>query len=488
MRFGTFGSPARTAAATGRRPTERPGGGVGQRPAAADHYSLRAHVHVGLARPAPAMSASQSTDRPPVKRRSELALRAAARGVLGALLVVVGTLMILVGVVVALAARMRPRSPQPRLLWGAQPIISLVNLSRAMREGGFQSETVSLDASPLYARELFDHLPFHRGGSAAVLFVGNHLRAYAFFARALPRYDVFHYFFDGGVLMGTPLARVELPLLRALGKRIVLIPYGGDAFVFDGVANPLWRQALMVEYSRLGDQAERIERRVRRGTRYADAVVGSVVHVASLPRWDVLPVTAYPIDARPVEPVPPSLDGTVRIAHSANHRGAKGTDFLIAAVDELRAEGYDVELDLIERVPNDEALARMARADIYVDQLLFGYAMAALEAMALGKVVISGLEDTPDYTLFRRYSYLDECPIVPATPETVAQVLRDLIAARERWGELGAASREYVERWHSYAAARELYGAIYRRIWDGQEVDLINFYHPLRRRGRERVH
>ena len=103
----------------------------------------------------------------------------------------------------------------------------------------------------------------------------------------------------------------------------------------------------------------------------------------------------------------------MRIVHSANHRGAKGTDFLVAAVEQLRAEGHDLELDLIERVPNSEAVARVAAADMYVDQLLFGYAMAALEAMALGKVVISGIEDTPDYQLFRRYSYLDECPIVP---------------------------------------------------------------------------
>jgi hypothetical protein len=108
--------------------------------------------------------------------------------------------------------------------------------------------------------------------------------------------------------------------------------------------------------------------------------------------------------------------------------------------------------------------------------------------MALGKVVISGLEETPDYVLLRRYSYLDECPIVPGSPETIGQVLRDLIARRERWAEIGAASRAYVERWHSYHAAQELYGAIYRRIWDGEDVDLINLYHPLRRRGGQRVH
>jgi glycosyltransferase involved in cell wall biosynthesis len=453
-------------------------------PAATDHYSLSALRHVErTANRRSRMSAPPSPDRPPAKPRLELAVRAVMRRVLGTVLAVVGLLMICAGALMASLGRSRARLQKPRLLWGAQPIISLVNLSRAMKEGGYPSETVTVDSSPLYARELFDHHLYQQGGNAAVVFVGNQLRAYRFFMRALSRYDVFHYFFDGGILTWTPLSRMELPVLRALGKKLVLLPYGGDAFVYDGIANPLWRQALMIEYASLGDATERIERRVRRSTRYADVVVGSVVHVACLPRWDVLPLTAYPIDARALDPVPPSTIGTVRIAHSANHRGAKGTDFLVAAVDALRGEGYDVELDLIERVPNQEALARMAQADVYVDQLLFGYAMAALEAMALGKVVISGLEDTPDYAVFRRYSYLGECPIVPASPETIADVLRELVARRDGWPQIGLASRAYVERWHSYEAARDLYGSIYRRIWAGEDIDLINLYHPLRRGG-----
>ena len=77
---------------------------------------------------------------------------------------------------------------------------------------------------------------------------------------------------------------------------------------------------------------------------------------------------------------------------------------------------------------------------------------------------------------------------MPASPETIARVLRELIADRERWAAIGAASREYVERWHSYEAAAELYGAIYRRIWNGEDVDLINLYHPLRRAGPRPAH
>jgi hypothetical protein len=427
------------------------------------------------------MSASDRTSRTSFWHQHELAFRAAVRGLLRLILCVPGAILVATGALVAVVARVRGRRDQPRLLWGVQPIISLVNLSRAMAEAGYPSETVALSPSRLYAPELFDHRPYRVTGNIALQFVVNQVRAYLFCARALRRYDVFHYFFYGGILSGTSLARLELPLLRLLGKKLVLMPYGSDAFVLDDIANPLWRGGLMFEYAQLGSAAERIERRVRRHTRYANVVVGSVVHVASLPRWDVLPVTAYPIDARPIEPVLPSEKGPIRIVHSANHRGAKGTEFLVAAVEQLLREGYDVELDLIERVSNREALRRVAAADVYVDQLLFGYAMAALEAMALGKVVVSGLEDTPDYQLFRRYSYLDECPIVGASPETITEVLRKLIDERARWRQIGEESRKYVERWHSYDAAAELYGAIYRRIWNGEDIDLMNLYHPLLR-------
>jgi glycosyltransferase involved in cell wall biosynthesis len=100
--------------------------------------------------------------------------------------------------------------------------------------------------------------------------------------------------------------------------------------------------------------------------------------------------------------------------------------------------------------------------------------------MALGKVVVGALEEMPAYDVFRRYSYLGECPIVPATVDTIERVLRDLIARRSEWPAIGRRSRAYVERRHSPAACRELFEAIYSRIWHRKEVDLINLYHPLR--------
>jgi hypothetical protein len=407
-------------------------------------------------------------------------LRTAARVTIDALLALPGLALLLVGALLAIARGRPGPEERPRLLWGTTPLKSLTYISQALAAGGYKSETVVTELYPIVDRADFDHHLHVSARGAGLAHVGYSVKAYLFLARALSRYDVFHYFFDGGVLRHAGLRRLELPLLRLLGKRVVMMPYGSDTWILDRVPDLSWRHALAIEYGELGNRAAAIERRVRRLTRQADAVVGCLVHATCLPRWDVLPLTYYPVDTDRLRPVPPMTEGPIRIAHAANHRGAKGTEFLITAVERLRAEGTDLDLTLIERRPNREALELIAAADIYVDQLVFAYALAALEGMALGKVVVSGLEDTPAYQPFRRYSYLGECPIVPATVDTIESVLRDLIAHRDEWPAIGRRSRAYVERRHSPAACRELFEAIYGRIWHRKEVDLINLYHPLR--------
>lgn len=407
-------------------------------------------------------------------------VRTAARVTIDTLLALPGIALLLAGALLAIVRGRPGPGERPRLLWGTTPLKSLTYMSRALAEGGYKSDTVVTELYPIVERADFDHHLHVSARGAGLAHVGYTVKAYLFLASALSRYDVFHYFFDGGVLRHAGLRRLELPLLRLLGKRVVLMPYGSDTWILDRVPDLSWRHALAIEYGELGNRAAAIERRVRRLTSQADVVVGCLVHATCLPRWDVLPLTCYPIDTGRLRPVPPRTEGPIRIAHAANHRGAKGTEFLVAAVERLRAEGTDLELTLIEKRPNQEALELIAAADIYVDQLVFAYALAALEGMALGKVVVSALEDTPAYQVFRRYSYLGECPIVPATVDTIERVLRELIARRSEWPAIGRRSRAYVERRHSPSACRELFEAIYGRIWHGEQVDLINLYHPLR--------
>ncbi|CAN5239594.1 glycosyltransferase family 4 protein [soil metagenome] len=396
-----------------------------------------------------------------------------------------GIILIPIGLICSWLAMLMPnRRKKPRLLWASSPIKSLAYMACALKEAGYKSETVVLESSAICTRNDFDHvlMPFQPKNRFTVLLAWllTNFRAYIFFARTLVHFDIFHFYFDGGILRRTLLARFELCLLRLAGKRIVLMPYGSDAFVYDLIPNPIWRHALLTHYPMHGDAAAQIQKRIRRMTAKADTVVGCLVHIVNLPRWDILPLTCYPIDTQHIQPSLPKTTGPIRIAHAPNHRGIKGTEYLLAAIHRLQQEGHDIELDIIEKLPNTIALQRINQADIFVDQLVFGYALAALEGFAMGKIVITAIEDTPMYELFRRYSYLNECPAIAANTMSIYVVLKDLIARRRQWPMIGAASRTYAERRHSYKATAEMFEAIYKKIWYGDEnIDLINFYHPL---------
>src|SRR5690606_16217756 len=101
----------------------------------------------------------------------------------------------------------------------------------------------------------------------------------------------------------------------------------------------------------------------------------------------------------------------------------------------------------------------------------------AVEGMSAGLAVIANLEDRR-YTLpFRRWAFLDECPIVSGSPETIVDVLRELVTRPELRRQLASANRAYAEKYHSMASAQFLFGNVIAHL-TGEPVDLLNLYHP----------
>jgi hypothetical protein len=93
--------------------------------------------------------------------------------------------------------------------------------------------------------------------------------------------------------------------------------------------------------------------------------------------------------------------------------------------------------------------------------------------------VMSNLEHEAYTRVFRRYAFLNECPILSTTPENLTQNLRVLVKNPKLREELGRAGRKYVEKYHSYEMAQYLFGSIYEKIIRGRDVDLMNLFHPL---------
>ena len=72
------------------------------------------------------------------------------------------------------------------------------------------------------------------------------------------------------------------------------------------------------------------------------------------------------------------------------------------------------------------------------------------EALMLGKPVVCYLRaEWLEQMRAEVPGYVEELPVVSATPDTVERVLRDLIADPERRREIGRRSREFALKWHS---------------------------------------
>ena len=387
-----------------------------------------------------------------------------------------------------------PRKP-PRLVWGPTPIISNKYWSGALSRAGWQSTTLMYPPPSISKKEDFDLYvlelvpwPLINRLPGLDRRVKQLLNPYICFVYALLKFDVFHHPMRGGYLMLTPLWRLEAPLLKLAGKKTIIIPFGGDFYMYSRVADTSLRHALLLSYPELARTERQTERRVRYWERRADAVVPGFMGADGLARWDALPFAPWSIDTSEWRPRRSysnndGTNGPVRVLHTPNHRGFKGTEFLVRAVEGLRAEGLKVELLLAEGVPNAEVRRLMAEeADILAEQFVAtAYAMSGIEGMASGLPVMANLGNEAYTRPFRRWSYLEECPVLSTSPETLKGNLRALVVDPALREELGRAGRSYVEKYHSEGAARALFGELYKKVWHGDaSADPMGLFHPLK--------
>lgn len=155
----------------------------------------------------------------------------------------------------------------------------------------------------------------------------------------------------------------------------------------------------------------------------------------------------------------------IRIAHAPTNRAIKSTDAFLAAMQNLQAKHYPIEVVLIEGRTHAECLRLKATADILVDQLQLGYGCNAIEAWGMGIPVVGGVTTASwrDHMVERYDLALSPTglPFYSATEESLERHLIDLIddpALRLEWAVIGAT---HARRWHSQAHSVEQMSRIY---------------------------
>lgn len=388
-----------------------------------------------------------------------------------------------VGVLVWLFGRWgSPATKKPRLVWGSTPLINNSHWSRAMSAVGYSSETFTANYySTINNRNDWDRLLDEQWNWCPRV-----IKPILAFLWSLNRYDVFFLSADGYFIGSYPgIWMLQALLLKLAGKKVVFIPYGGDTYVYRRIRSSTLQQGLMASYPTAAKMQNTIANRLDYWCRHADACIPAVMGMDGFGRWDVLMASPLFLQldewrASTRHSDADGRNGTVTICHAPNHRGFKGSEFVIDAVKKLQDEGLKVELRLLEKMQNNDVRRFLnEQADILVEQLIFtGHGLNGLEGLASGLPVISNLEDETYILPMRRWSYFSECPIVSATPENLIDVLRKLITRPELRKKLGCAGRQYAEKYHGMDSAVHLFEAVIDLAY-GRCDSLINLYHPL---------
>jgi glycosyltransferase involved in cell wall biosynthesis len=290
---------------------------------------------------------------------------------------------------------------------------------RALRRKGVEARLVVFERYRLHPEADWS---LDRGGGLA----RRQLTQWRALARLLPRTDVFHFYF-GLTLVPRSL---QFPILRAAGRKSVLHYLGSDI---------------------RGKSPDELAW----GRRAGAQIVGSYDAARWVPEAEVVPPG---VDLARYEPAPPSDSPRPLVVHAPSSRRRKGTEHVVAA-----CEALGVELEIVEGLHHDETKERYRRADVVVDQLNAGwYGLFAIEAMALGKPVVTFLHDEAARRTEEAFGVA--VPIVNATKETLADRLRPLVESPAERRRIGAASRAYVERVHDADRVADRLLDVYARL------------------------
>ncbi|PQB04845.1 glycosyltransferase family protein [Aureitalea marina] len=162
------------------------------------------------------------------------------------------------------------------------------------------------------------------------------------------------------------------------------------------------------------------------------------------------------VDLLPFQP--PRAENPIVILHGINRSSyyKKGNDYFEAALEQVKASyGDRIMIDTVEDLPYQEYIEHVAKADIVLDQVYaFDQGYNALEAMARGKVVLTGAERE-----FMEHYQLKEQVAVNVLPdsEQIARVMSELIEAPEKLTQIGRNARDFIAEYHDYVQVAKQY-------------------------------
>jgi len=323
-------------------------------------------------------------------------------------------------------------------------------LASAMRSLGLPAKSVYFHKNPFGLRG-----DYNLGLGTNRLNLINYLKRLGFFVFALFKFDVFQFNY-GRTLLPKYL---DLPVLKFFGKKIVVVFHGcdvRDCQKFFSSYQAQGRDHLKNDVGFTKKQAL-----VSELSRYADALVVATADLLEINKDFIYIPAAIDLEkwvaAKPGKRDAPKE--VIKIVHSPTDREIKGTEFIMDAIENLKKEGYQVELALLEGLPAAKVKEIFQSTDIVVDQVLSNwYGTVSIEGMALGKPVIVSYDEELKTKL------RPDLPVVRADRYDLEQVLRGLLKDKSRWDLLGKSGIEFVKKYHAAEVVAKKYLNLYQSL------------------------
>lgn len=278
---------------------------------------------------------------------------------------------------------------------------------------------------------------------------------------------------SGRPLFGDPLGRAvesDLRALRSAGLAVALLFHGSE------VRLPSRHRERMPDSPfapGLWSLTSVLEAQARRMSELADGFEGPIFVTTpdlliDVPGATWLPVTIDPDRWRPARAPFTALDGPPTVAHVPSSAVVKGTDLIEPTLLRLHAEGV-IRYRPLRGLTASEMPSAYTDADVVLDQFRIGtYGVAACEAMAAGRIVISNVGEQVRAEAERHLG--EPLPIIEATTSTLESLLREVIAHPEAHRLLAARGPDYARRHHD---GRRSAGVVSRWL-TGSEQSLVD--------------
>jgi len=294
-----------------------------------------------------------------------------------------------------------------------------LELSRELERRGHQADLYFFANDP-YIRG-YDPHKIRKGGKGLTLFLAR---------KIVKRYDIIHTYNTR-----FPNHRpYDYYLMRMLRKKVVIHFHGSDL-------------------------------RLRSRSKAVKSLLNNKVCLVSTPdllRWapnaEWLP---NPVDPTMCKPMSFQSHDDIRIIHPATDYRLKGTRFVTQAIDELKGEGYNIDLRVFgpsHPIPLSDMPNWYGWCDIVLNEMLCGiHGLVGIEGMMCGKPVVSTYQES-----VRKTSNPPIVTVKPGDVPDLKRVLEDLINSPEKRREIGQEGRKWSSAVHNTEKVVDQLLRIYR--------------------------